>query len=63
MGHPLLQEIPVESAVWGMDLVQKYLANKNPPPPQVPTVALCLGTYGDPRGVGVSYERGTPVQA
>ena len=26
-----------------------------------PTVALSLGTYGDPRGVGVSYERGTPV--
>ena len=25
------------------------------------TVALCLGTYGDPIGVGVSYERGTPV--
>jgi len=24
-------------------------------------VALCLGTYGDPWGVGVSYERGTPV--
>ena len=26
-----------------------------------PTIALRLGTYGDPRGVGVSYERGTPV--
>ena len=26
-----------------------------------PTVALCLGIYGDPVGVGVSYERGTPV--
>ena len=22
---------------------------------------LCLGTYGDARGVGVSYERGAPV--
>jgi len=22
---------------------------------------LCLGTYGDPMGVGVSYERGVPV--
>ena len=31
------------------------------PPPQDPTVALCLGTYGDPMGVGVSHERGTPV--
>ena len=26
-------------------------------------MALCLGTYGSPRGVGVSYERGTPVPA
>ena len=25
------------------------------------TVDLCLGTYGDPMGVGVSYERGTPA--
>ena len=25
-----------------------------------PAVALCLGPFGDPRGVGVSYERGTP---
>jgi hypothetical protein len=25
------------------------------------TVALCLGPYGGPRGVGVSYGRGTPV--
>ena len=31
------------------------------PTPSDPTVAPCLGTYGDPRGVGVSYERGTPV--
>jgi len=31
------------------------------PPPQDPTVALCLGTCGDPMGVGVSYERGIPV--
>ena len=42
-------------------LVQGYLAHKKPPPPQDPTVALCLETYGDPRGVGVSDERGTPV--
>ena len=27
-----------------------------------PTVALCLGAYGDPGGVGVSYERGAPVE-
>jgi hypothetical protein len=24
-------------------------------------VPLCLGAYGAPGGVGVSYERGTPV--
>ena len=30
-------------------------------PPFNPTVVLCLGPYGDPVGVGVSYERGTPV--
>jgi len=24
-------------------------------------VGLCLGPYGGPREVGVSYERGTPV--
>ena len=27
------------------------------------TVALRLGTYGDPRGVGVAYERGTPLES
>ena len=26
-----------------------------------PTVALCLGTFGGSMGVGLSYERGTPV--
>ena len=31
------------------------------PPTQDPVVALCIGTYGDPRGMGVSHERGTPV--
>ena len=31
-----------------------------PIPFSAPPVALCLGTYSDPRGVGVSYERGTP---
>ena len=34
---------------------------RNQPPPYAPTVGLCLGPYGDSRGVGVSYERGTPV--
>ena len=30
--------------------------------PQDPTVGLCLGPYGDPKGGGGSYERGTPVK-
>ena len=30
---------------------------------QDPAVALCLGTYGDPGGVGVSHGQGTPVRA
>ena len=34
---------------------------RNAPPKDI-TVALCIGTYGDPRGVGVSYERSTPVE-
>ena len=34
-------------------------AHKNPPP--VGPYSPCPGTYGDPWGVGVSYERGTPV--
>ena len=29
--------------------------------PLHPTVGLCLGPYGGPRGGAVSYERGTPV--
>ena len=32
------------------------------PSPVGPTVALCLETDGGSRGVGVSYERGTPVK-
>ena len=41
--------------------LQRYLAHENNPPPYDPTVARCLGTYVDPRGVRVSYARGTPV--
>ena len=40
--------------------VQGYLAHKTPPSYD-PTVALCRSTYGDPRGVGVSSERGKPA--
>ena len=32
-------------------------------PPQDPRVGLCLGPYGGPKEVGVSYKRGTPVGA
>ena len=42
--------------------VQGCLAHKKYPPPYDHAVALCLGTCGDPRGVGVSCERGTPVE-
>ena len=40
----------------GHDLVSVYAGFRQPPnrTPQDPTVALCPGTYGDPRGVGVS---------
>ena len=41
-------------------LVQGSLAYKTPPP-EDPTEALCLGTYNGRSGVGISYERGTPV--
>jgi len=43
--------------------VHGYLAHKKTPPPQDPTVGLCLGPYGGPRGWAFSYERGTPVGA
>ena len=32
-----------------------------PPPPVEPYSSLMPRIYGDPMGVGVSYERGTPV--
>ena len=32
-------------------------------PPQDPSEGLCLKPYGNPRGMGVSYERGVPVHA
>ena len=43
--------------------LQGYLAHKKLPPHRTLqyVVGLCRGSYGDPRGVGVSYERGTPV--
>ena len=32
-------------------------------PPSGPTVGVCLGPYGGPRGVAISYERGIHVMA
>jgi hypothetical protein len=40
---------------------QGYPTYKKTHPPKDPTVEPCLGLYGDPRVVGVSDERGTPV--
>ena len=43
--------------------VQGYLAHEKLLPPRTLhcTAGLCQGPCGDPRGVGVSYDRGTPV--
>jgi len=43
---------------WGL---HGDLAHKKPRPRKNKTVALCIGTYRDPKGVGVSYERGIHV--
>jgi len=43
-------------------LSDPYVTIRINTPPQDPTVSLCLGTYGDPTEVGVSYERGTLVR-
>ena len=45
--HPRLTQVAL----------QGYLAHKK----LHPTVGLCLGPYGGPREVELSYERGTPV--
>jgi len=43
----------------------RTLYRRNPdhenPPTEDPAVAHCPGAFGDPMGVGVSYERGEPV--
>ena len=39
--------------------LQGYLAHKETQPPR--TTGLCLGAHGGPRGLAVSYKRGTPV--
>ena len=42
-----------------LEQLQRELAHKKHTPPYDPTVALCLGPYGGPRGGTFSYERGT----
>ena len=42
-------------------VLQAYLAHKRQPLPWDPTVGLCLGPYGGPGEVGVSYERDAPL--
>ena len=61
----LTSEVPASplTAVEQFCNKQRYLTYKNPPLPQDPTEGLCLGSYGDPRGVGVSYEREAPTGA
>ena len=55
-GGALPGETPARSP--GSTPVQGYLAHKKHPDP---TVARCLGTYGNPTGVGVADERVTLV--
>ena len=51
---PVMKRVSLRSAAAyrGTSLISKG-------PSVGPTVAICLGTYGDPWGVGVSYKRGT----
>ena len=51
----------VGSGCTAVERIQGYLAHKKQPPPQDPTVGLCLGPYGGLREVAISYKRGTPV--
>ena len=51
----------VEGSGFRVESLQGYLAHKKTHPKD-PTAGLCLGAYGGPRGVAVSYERGTPVE-
>jgi len=54
---------PIEPTInrHGGDALEGHCSQKKTPPPKDPTVGLCLGSYGGPRGSGVSYGRGTPV--
>ena len=41
--------------------LQGYLAHRKTSFPWDPIIGLCLGPCGDPKGVSIAYERGTPV--
>ena len=45
----------------GLDQAYRGASLITPPPPQVPTVSLCLGPRGLLGGWAFSYERGAPV--
>ncbi|KAJ1478951.1 hypothetical protein T484DRAFT_2910247 [Baffinella frigidus] len=50
-----------EAAMGGSDKVTGGPRSVESASPWDPTVGLCLGPYGGPRGGVVSHERGTPV--
>ena len=58
---PQLETEAVVHVVWKHRFTGEPRSSETPPPWD-PTVAPCLGTYTDPRGMGVSYERGTPEE-
>ena len=43
-----------------LDCLHGYLALKKHPQKENPTVGICLGPHGGPKGSAVFYERGTP---
>ena len=52
---------PIDFAnVFLIETLQGHLAHENLLPSRTLTVGPWLGPYGGPRGVEVSYERGTP---
>ena len=58
MQHDVVESRLAEG--WRSSVLQGYLAHETPPP-QDPTVSLCLETYSDPLGGAVSYDCGAPI--
>ena len=58
---PVLSSTVVEEMMDMGTGVQGYLAHKKHPPVGPFSSPMPLGPYGDPMGVGVAFERGTPV--